>query len=186
MIIYQQYDCDRFYTQKAGFVRTMKSNSAAYLVWLLWFFGVGGLHRIYCGRVFSGFIYLFTWGLFGFGQLLDIILIPSLVDEANLKNRALYGVNINNTQTQNQQVVVNLGDYLPPTYKQIPEKSVKSDIQIILQLAKDNNGASFSDCVLATNKPAKDVKKLLGEMCQDLLLEPTNHPTNGAVIYKMI
>ena len=170
------------FNHKNRVVHTMKSKIVAYLLWTLGLFGLGGIHRLYCGKIFSGILFLFTLGLFGIGQLIDFILIPAMVDEANLKYR---GINIKNTQiqNQNQQVVVNLGDYLPQSNKQTSEKS---DIQIILQLAKDNNGASISDCVLATNKSPKEVKKLISELCQEQLLEPTNHPTNGAVIYKVI
>lgn len=38
-------------------------------------FGLCGLHRFYVGKIGTGILWLFTWGLFGIGQLIDVILI---------------------------------------------------------------------------------------------------------------
>ena len=37
--------------------------------------GYFGIHRLYAGRYITGLVYMFTYGLFGFGWILDIILI---------------------------------------------------------------------------------------------------------------
>ena len=37
------------------------------------FFGMGGIHRFYVGKIGTGILYLFTGGLFGIGWLVDII-----------------------------------------------------------------------------------------------------------------
>ena len=69
----------------------MRSTAAAYLLWLLTFIGVAGLHRFYCGRVISGIIWLLTWGFFGLGTLIDLFLIPMMVSEANLRDQVNSG-----------------------------------------------------------------------------------------------
>ena len=46
-------------------------------------FGVSGLHRFYTGRWVSGLIWLFTGGLCGVGQVIDLIFIPRMVDDHN-------------------------------------------------------------------------------------------------------
>lgn len=71
----------------------MVNKKTAYLLWLLCFMGLGGIHRIYAGQVIAGLVYIFTWGLFGVGQLVDLILIPGMIDEYNLKRLALRQAN---------------------------------------------------------------------------------------------
>jgi TM2 domain-containing membrane protein YozV len=65
----------------------------AYLLWLGCFFGFCGLHRFYVGKPITGLLWLFTLGLLGLGQLIDLILIPGLVDQAN--RRAANALTIN-------------------------------------------------------------------------------------------
>lgn len=42
---------------------------------LCFFFGGFGAHKFYEGRVLTGFIYLFTLGIFGIGTVIDCIVI---------------------------------------------------------------------------------------------------------------
>ena len=58
----------------------MRSPVVAYLLWII---GFTGAHRIYCNRIGTGLLWLFTGGLLGIGWLVDLFLIPSLVREAN-------------------------------------------------------------------------------------------------------
>jgi TM2 domain len=84
----------------------MRNKSTAYLLWLLGLVGICGVQRFYCNKFASGVIYLCTLGLFGFGQLLDLALIPGMVDEENLKYMILRGGS--NHQSNAQSVVVNI------------------------------------------------------------------------------
>ncbi|HZT83745.1 MAG TPA: NINE protein [Gemmataceae bacterium] len=65
----------------------MKSTVVAYLLWCLAFVGLCGIHRIYAGKWVSGLIWLFTLGLFTFGQFIDLFLVPGMVREANLRTQ---------------------------------------------------------------------------------------------------
>ena len=42
---------------------------------LFFFLGAFGVHRFYVGKVGTGFLYLFTLGLFGIGVLVDFFTI---------------------------------------------------------------------------------------------------------------
>jgi TM2 domain-containing membrane protein YozV len=53
--------------------------------YLLWIFGFTGAHRFYYGKPITGTIWFLTLGLFGIGWLIDVLLIPRMDEEADLK-----------------------------------------------------------------------------------------------------
>jgi TM2 domain-containing membrane protein YozV len=53
----------------------------AYLLWFL--VGWIGIHRFYLGNIGMGLLYMFTFGFFGLGWIIDAFLIPDLVKQAN-------------------------------------------------------------------------------------------------------
>ena len=61
----------------------MTSPGMAYLLWLLCFVGFCGIHRFYLGKPITGLIWLFTGGLLLVGQVIDLFLIPGMVETAN-------------------------------------------------------------------------------------------------------
>ena len=52
-----------------------KSRRRALLLCAVGLIGVGGLHRIYCGKILSGVIYFCTGGLLLAGTIADLLLI---------------------------------------------------------------------------------------------------------------
>jgi TM2 domain-containing membrane protein YozV len=56
------------------------------LLWLLCFVGLCGIHRFYCGKWITGLIWLFTGGLLLIGQIVDLFLIPGMVEGANARH----------------------------------------------------------------------------------------------------
>lgn len=71
----------------------------AYVLWLPGLFGICGLHRFYLGRPISGILWLVTFGLLGLGQLIDLLLIPSMAEDA------FGGRHYRNNQNTNTNVV---------------------------------------------------------------------------------
>ncbi len=50
-----------------------KSKSTAITLCCLGFFGLGGIHRFYAGKVGTGIIWLCTLGCFGIGTVMDLV-----------------------------------------------------------------------------------------------------------------
>ncbi len=71
----------------------MRSMGVSYLLWLLSFVGLCGVHRFYNGKWITGLLWLFTGGLLLVGQIVDLFLIPLMV-ERNNTNRRLAGAGL--------------------------------------------------------------------------------------------
>jgi len=97
----------------------MKSVVTTYILWM--FFGLIGLHRFYLNRFGTGLLYMVTLGIFGIGWLVDIYLIPELVDEAN---KELY-LRVSQVPPPSQitQVVVQPVYASPQGYNQYPPQT---------------------------------------------------------------
>ncbi len=61
----------------------MRSVGVAYGLWALCIVGVAGIHRFYAGKPITGIIWFFTWGLLGIGLLIDLFLIPGMIERYN-------------------------------------------------------------------------------------------------------
>ncbi len=68
-----------------------RSLALSYGLWCLSLVGICGIHRIYNRKPFSGFLWLFTFGLCGIGQFVDLLLIPGMVERANRQINMAFG-----------------------------------------------------------------------------------------------
>jgi hypothetical protein len=155
-----------------------KDKSVSYLLWLACLLGVSGLQRIYLGRYVSGAFYIITWGWFGIGQLLDLALIPGMVDDENLKYMALRGgVGYSPAlQGQNPIVLVNKNHSARPDSMEVA----------ILRICRDRGEATLSDCVIDTGADIKEVKAVIKNLIHEDLLQIHNRESDGSVVYRAV
>ena len=62
-----------------------QDNHSKLIGYLLWLFGFLGAHRFYYGKPVTGTIWFFTLGLLGIGWLIDLLLIPGMDRDADLR-----------------------------------------------------------------------------------------------------
>ena len=149
------------------------SRTAALATWLAWIFGFGGIHRIYLGKPITGILYLFTWGLFGVGQVIDLLTMGSMVDEANRKQ---LGGRVPRQLTTG-------GGFRPmvPAPSGTPAEMARLKL---LQAAKAHgNQLSVTQGVMATGKTFKEVEDMLDEMAKSGYVGIGNDDNTGAVVY---
>lgn len=60
-----------------------KDTALAYVLWVLCFAGLCGMHRLYAGKWITGLLWLLTVGLLGVGQFIDLFLIPGMIRRRN-------------------------------------------------------------------------------------------------------
>ena len=147
----------------------MRNTGIAYILWSLSFLGFAGIHRFYLGKPFTGIIWFCTWGLFGIGQLVDLFVLPKMVEEKNSELR---------------------GRLEETKYSQLSSEENSrlhdSPIHSILQLLSEQPEATLADCVLATGEETSEVKVVLEQMQREELITVDNRETDGAIVYRII
>lgn len=138
----------------------MKDKSVAYILWAACFVGVCGLQRLYNGKIGTGLLYLFTFGLLGIGQFIDLFMIPSMVRDAN--NRLL--------MDRGDPVRLTTGGARRIS-RRIPRTT--EEFQVALVQAAERNGGKLSvaEAVSETGRGFKDVKRQLDEMAVNGYIE---------------
>lgn len=63
------------------------TTGTGYILWLAGLVGFCGIHRFYARRWGTGIVWLLTGGLCFIGQIVDLFLMDSLIDDANRENR---------------------------------------------------------------------------------------------------
>jgi len=131
----------------------MKDKTIAYLLWCACFVGVCGLHRIYSGKYGTGFLWLFTLGLFGIGQIVDLFTIPGMVEDAN--NRALI-------HSVGAAALAGGATGLP--VKRLPRTTEEFQVALVKAAEAHGGKLSVAEAVAATGRGFKEVDKQLKEM----------------------
>lgn len=132
----------------------------AYVFWGLGFFGLCGLHRFYLGKPVSGVVWLLTFGGFFIGQIVDLFLIPSMVQDRN---------NYLSASTEVEKSVL---------------EGASRPMQKLLKAAKDNgNVLSLGQAIMTTNLSPNEVQELLTDALRQELAYIDNEPESGAVRY---
>ncbi len=83
----------------------MRSSGVSYLLWLLCFVGLFGIHRFYNGKWITGLLWFFTGGFFLIGQIVDLVLIPAMTARANRREQIQY-VRVQNRQYRCQPAYI--------------------------------------------------------------------------------
>ncbi|MBD2213596.1 TM2 domain-containing protein [Calothrix sp. FACHB-156] len=145
----------------------------SYILCAIGFFGLGGLHRIYNGKIGTGMLWLCTFGLFYCGQFVDLFLIPNMVDEYSLKLRTKAGLSPLGVPL-NQPAIAS--QVYRPTGNQLIVK--------LIEVAEKNGGyLTVTHGVKGTGANFAEVEAALKEMYKSGYVKIDNDPRTGAVTY---
>ncbi|NDJ16558.1 NINE protein [Myxacorys almedinensis] len=155
----------------------MNKVGTTYVLWLGGLLGFAGLHRLYNGEVRTGLLWLFTWGLFGVGQLADLILIPKMVESHNARLSSGQG---NAAQIQTIEISA------PASSGRLGSNFAHQQVIIALLKAADARGGKLSvtQGVMATGIGFADIEALLSDMLKSGYVEVSNDPDTGVILYE--
>jgi TM2 domain-containing membrane protein YozV len=134
------------------------------------------MHRLYLGKTFSGILYLFTFGLFGVGQLVDVFRIAQLVRDRNVMSLG-------------ERVLAAHSQALAYPASPVPVLAAPQDRdeqlrQLLLQAAARHGGRlSVTQGVAATGVAFAEVEAMLNDMVQSGYVGVDNDPDHGALVY---
>jgi TM2 domain-containing membrane protein YozV len=158
----------------------MNRVARSYFLWLGFPFFLAGLHRLYNGKILTGLLWLFTWGLLGFGQLIDLLLIPNMAQEYEAKYKARYGFYPSDLSSH------------PPIHRVLQHSQVRRlqapkhpELTVKLLKAAEARGGKISvtQGVLETGIGFAEVEVILQEMVRTGYVEIGNDPETGVVLY---
>tara|TARA_B100000242_G_C42931948_1_gene432214 strand:- start:323 stop:835 length:513 start_codon:yes stop_codon:yes gene_type:complete len=161
-----------------------KERHIAYIFWFACFFGLCGIHRFYLGKYVSGTIYLFTFGLLGFGQILDLFLIPNMVNEKNLIIKALSEDAKNDAIRQATLVMSSLNTYeknVSPKRDMI--KSQDSYEQTILDILASGKKYSLGRIISISNLSSDIVIKEIQTLINKNIISQYKKPNSDKKFY---
>ncbi|HHP7243281.1 MAG TPA: NINE protein, partial [Elainellaceae cyanobacterium] len=162
----------------------MNKSSTSYLLWLGIFFGIGGLHRFYNGKIGSGLFWLLTWGCFGIGQLIDLILIPEMVEDYNARRLLRMGVSPYGTMIDPRILTTAIANPSEPSLQtdspSAPNTTPEQLMIKLLRAAQARGGKlSVTQGVLDTQCGFAEVEQTLKDMVKSGYVASHNDPHTG-------
>lgn len=161
-----------------------KKNSTAYILWFACIFGVCGIHRFYLGRNLSGVIWLLTFGFCGIGQLVDLFLIPGLVDDRNLINRAL-SEDIKNDAIRQATLII-AGVQAAQSDRGLATSSKAENAeQIIIEVLSHGQSLTFGRICAVSGLQSDIVKNQLEHLVGLDIVRISNRHEDGVILYTL-
>lgn len=156
------------------------STSTAFLLWLACALGLFGIHRFYLGRTWTGLLYLFSFGLLGVGQLVDLVRLRQIVQDENLKREAFRALAEKRALGGGRQLLLRAPD---------TDAGAQGDTQEVLRVklleaaAKRNGRLSVTEGVMSTGKSFQVVEAALDAMAKSGYVGISNDDETGIVMY---
>jgi hypothetical protein len=154
----------------------MKSTGLAYLLAALGLVTpVAGIHRFYLGHKWIGLLYLFTWGLFGVGTIVDLVQLAGIVEDENRKL-------LHPGQPTGARAVAGTSQKLALPPAEVPRERLSPE-QHILRVARDHQGVvTVAMVAVETGLTLRQTKKEL-EKLREQEFCTVDVSTDGAKLY---
>ena len=141
----------------------MYSTFIAYLLWFLSGFGWFGFHRYYLGKFGTGLLWMFSFGMLGFGSFYDFFTLPNQVREANFRQAIIDESIRRKVEAQKAGSIPSWRNVNDGETRIVREKEPVE--RVILKLAKSNKGIlTASELALSANIPMEEAKNALEAM----------------------
>jgi hypothetical protein len=158
----------------------------AYILWLGCLLQLHGLQRLYNGKTATGLLWLFTFGLFGIGQLVDLFLIPGMVETHNAKLRSRQGLALGtgvvSSRLEGRAAVEQMLDQPRAIAPEFAANQLR--VQLLAAAADRRGQLSVTQGVMATGAGFHEVESALLGIVKAGYADITNDPDTGIVIYQ--
>lgn len=160
----------------------MNNVPTSYVLWLGCLLQLHGLQRLYNGKIFTGLLWLFTFGLMGFGQFFDLVLIPGMVDEHNTKLRAAQAALPGNAALNQPAIERVVPTSVMPVAMPQP-KQHQLAVKLVKAAQARGGTLSVTQGVIDTDASFSEVEESLRNLVKTGYVDTYNDVKTGVVLY---